>query len=177
MSFKLIHVRDHRRRAPERPHASEYAQRDPVRRQRAIRFECPIERSEASGGDLHAGFYVYAMKKPEIGEGRVSGQVHPIPDDVREALLAAKTPREMESIIAEAEPRLAAMDNRSFLDCDEAANLMIAALRAHGIPHIMVIGESDEGSSHAYVIVDGRRYDPTHQGYGDGHIESATRWP
>src|SRR5947199_3646493 len=87
-----VHVRDHIRRAPERPYASEFARRDPVRRQRPIRFECPIERSEVSGGDLHAGFYVYAMKKPEIGEGKVRGQVHPIPEDVKERLLAAKTP-------------------------------------------------------------------------------------
>jgi len=137
------------------------------RRQRPIQFECPVERSEASGGTLEPGFYVYSR-----GGGQVS-----IPEFAREKILRAKTPRGIELAVSQEESYIASQAGREFLDCDEAANLMSAGLRAKGIPHIMVVGESDEGSSHAYIIVDDKRYDPTHQGYGDGHIEMATRWP
>jgi len=136
-----------------------------VRRHRGIRFACPIKRGDAPAPK----FVIYGMKT----EG---GEI-PIPDDLKRRLLAAKGPIEIERLIAEAEPQLAAMDNREFLDCDEAANLMAATLREKGIAHIAVIGESDEGSSHAYIIVKGRRFDPTKQGYGSGEIEEATKWP
>lgn len=133
------------------------------RRARPIQISCPIE--TVSAGRLEPGFFVYKR----------SGGTIPIPEDLKARLLAAKGPQEIERLIAEAEPQLAALDGRDFLDCDEAANLMSATLRAKRIPHLSVIGESDEGSSHAYVIVRGRRYDPTKQGYGSGKIESAER--
>ena len=85
------------------------------------------------------------------------------------------------SVISRMERHLAKARGRigedALLDCDEAAAILCAILQRKGIDHIDALGKSDEGSSHAWVIVNGINYDPTEQGYGNGNYESgAWHW-
>lgn len=92
-----------------------------------------------------------------------------IPLYINRKLNQAKTPEEIEQIIGEHEPELAQLLNPldEFLVCDSAAELMADVLQAKGIKCRVVCGISDYGDSHSYVVVDGARYDPTCQGFGD----------
>lgn len=73
------------------------------------------------------------------------------------------------AVIAHRERELAAeMDHGEYICCDEAASIMSQLLRERGIHHEVVVGSSDEGSSHAWVRIAGRNFDPTEQGFGDG---------
>lgn len=93
-----------------------------------------------------------------------------VPNWINERLHAAKTPEEIEEIIGECEPDLAHLfdADSDFLVCDSAAELMFDVLMSKGIKCRIECGVNDYGDSHSYVVVaDGKRYDPTHQGYGD----------
>ena len=85
-------------------------------------------------------------------------------------ILLANTPEEIEKIISDNESNIANSINpnkEGYLDCDEACDIMHYFLQIKKIPHQLIIGKSDEGSSHAYVKIGEHRYDPTHQGFGD----------
>ena len=58
-----------------------------------------------------------------------------------------------------------------YWDCDVMADRLSARLQQRGIPHQVVLGNSDEGSSHVWVRVGDRNLDPTRQGFGDGTFE------
>lgn len=58
-----------------------------------------------------------------------------------------------------------------YWDCDIVANRFSDLLIEARVPHQLAVGYSDEGSSHAWVIVDGENLDPTEQGFGSGLIE------
>lgn len=91
-----------------------------------------------------------------------------VPQHINKLLLDAQTPEEIERIISEHETELAQLNSDEFLVCDSAAELMADVLRQKGIGYQIICGINDEGSSHAYVRVGGRNYDPTHQGFGEG---------
>ena len=94
-----------------------------------------------------------------------AGKYIPVPDEIQLQLEQAKTPREVNDVIKRGEPQLAAYaGGEEYLACDVVADLMIAVLRSKGIRAEGVVGYSDEGSFHAWVEVDGKRYDPTGQG-------------
>lgn len=97
-----------------------------------------------------------------------------IPVEIRRELIAAENPTDLCRRIRKHEAALARLDrgeaHAEFLDCDEAANIMSAVLRAWRVPHCGVVGHSWEGSSHAWVRVGRRNYDPTEQGMLGGKI-------
>jgi hypothetical protein len=107
-----------------------------------------------------------------------------VPPVVYEALRIADTPTKLSNIVAryehlivrERDPGRAGGPDEGYLDCDEAAVLLGWALESHRIPYEGVVGESDEGSSHAWVRVNGRNYDPTHQGFGRGYYYVCDRY-
>ena len=100
-----------------------------------------------------------------------------LPSDARAELEGADSPEEMTEALAKHERLLAQgiakalrgkwWAHEEYLSCDQAADYLSWMLRRKGIPHIKVIGYSDEGSSHAWVRVGGRDYDPTRQGCSD----------
>jgi len=63
-------------------------------------------------------------------------------------------------------------EGSEYLQCDECASLLSGYLWDKGIPHYYVIGKSDEGSSHAFIVVEGRVYDPTDQGFHPSYPET-----
>lgn len=67
--------------------------------------------------------------------------------------------------------------HEGYLFCDHAAELMHQLLSRRGIAHDLVTGKSDAGDSHSFVMVNGHRYDPTAQGFGDGTGETVTHFP
>lgn len=95
----------------------------------------------------------------------------PIPTNINQALIKASTPEEIEIILSDGEKQIADMLNKDdldgYLDCDQVADLMSQVLTYKNIQHHIVIGKSDEGSSHAYIKIGEKRYDPTHQGFND----------
>ena len=100
-----------------------------------------------------------------------------LPRDVSAELECADSEEAMLSALAKQERRLAQGIARAlgrkwwqyeeYLPCDQAADYLSWMLRRKGVPHIVVVGHSDEGSSHAWVRVRGRDYDPTRQGCSD----------
>lgn len=101
---------------------------------------------------------------------------NPLKDKVKSKLLAAETPEQIEKAIADNEKAIADTYDKNlegYLDCDMAADLMHYLLKKRNIDHQLIIGKSDEGSSHAYVKIGNKRYDPTKQGFGnmkDEHV-------
>jgi hypothetical protein len=104
------------------------------------------------------------------------GVIYRLPAEIADQLNNAQTPEDVELIIAKKERAIAKLIHSPtypYIYCDHAAELMSRALARKGIIHRLVVGWCDEGSSHAYVIVNGKRYDPTHQGFGNGQIEDS----
>ena len=58
-----------------------------------------------------------------------------------------------------------------YWDCDEMAERLSKRLSRWRVSHQLVLGHSDEGSSHVWVRVGERNLDPTKQGFGDGVFE------
>lgn len=93
-----------------------------------------------------------------------------VPPRVAKELDQASTPEEIEKVISDNESLLASVcvgPEEEFLYCDHAADLMSNVLTKKGIAHEVVTGRSDEGSAHLYIKIGDKRYDPTHQGFGD----------
>lgn len=64
---------------------------------------------------------------------------------------------------------------RQYLSCDEAADILSAALRLRGFSHEVVIGYTRHNESHAWIRANGRDLDPTNQGTFRGEV--VERWP
>lgn len=93
-----------------------------------------------------------------------TGKYIPVPYRVDAQLRAARTPQEVNEVLKRTEKELAGAGGEEFLACDVVADLMVDVLKYHGYRAKGVVGYSDEGSFHAWVEVDGVRYDPTEQG-------------
>lgn len=92
-----------------------------------------------------------------------------LPEVVKRRLARANTPEEISEILSQEEARIARFQkgaSAEFLDCDEVANILSQELKKRCLPHVSMLGESDEGSSHVWVEVRGKRLDPTKQGFG-----------
>lgn len=91
---------------------------------------------------------------------------YPVPAHLNELLEQAKTPEILEMLLSEYETDLARLDNDcdEFLVSDSAVELMADVLRSKGIGYQIICGTNDEGNSHSYIQVGGKKYDPTYQG-------------
>lgn len=101
--------------------------------------------------------------------GTVSQETFLVPQCINAKLLLAKTPEEIEHIISKHESELAALLNPvdEYLVCDTAAELMAEVLSSKGFSFRIVCGVNDNGDSHSYVQVGDKKYNPTHQGFGN----------
>lgn len=91
--------------------------------------------------------------------------------DQRRLLLAAQNTSQLCVRLREIEYDVAARwkgESREYLDCDEMAVLLSDVLRVWHVPHAVVLGYSDEGSSHCWVRIGESDVDPTEQGFGSG---------
>lgn len=118
----------------------------------------------------------------EVGDDPDASLRASVPPIVYEALRKADTPARLSNVVSKYEKAIAYQDpgrkkgGEEYLDCDEAAVLFGWALEIHQIPHETAIGESDEGSSHAWIRVNDVNYDPTHQGFGRGYYFVTDRY-
>ncbi len=97
-----------------------------------------------------------------------------IPKHITNLLKSARTPEEIESIIADKEQEIADFldPDMGYLWCDHTAQLMHQVLKYKKIPHQVVVGTTNDNiQSHSYIKVGNKRYDPTKQGFGDCTIE------
>lgn len=89
-----------------------------------------------------------------------------VPQRISDELKAARTPDEVQDVLKRREKDLARNYDKhdEYLSCDNVADLMVQVLKSKGIRAKGVVGYSDEGSSHVWVEVGGKKYDPTEQG-------------
>lgn len=111
----------------------------------------------------------------------VDGRRIGLPPAVTARLVLAASAREVCQVVREEEATLALLcpalqrlggpGPSPYLWCDQAADLVSDLLRAKGLAHETVVGDCDEGSSHAWVRANGENLDPTDQGFGDGSFK------
>lgn len=96
--------------------------------------------------------------------------IKPMGKSVYSYIDSFQTPEEISQAISDKEKEIANRldkNKEGYLDCDEATDIMGYFLKKKDIRHKVIIGKSDEGSSHAYIKIGDKRYDPTNQGFGD----------
>jgi len=124
---------------------------------------------------------VYSARKAEKRELRIEFDNIVVPGEITSRLERATTPDQINDIIKAEETGLAKLVHKGaseYLFCEQCAHVFSETLKHKGIAHEVVQGKSDEGSTHQWIRVDGKNYDPTEQGYGDGKykvIESARK--
>jgi hypothetical protein len=115
----------------------------------------------------------------------IDGSHIALPAAIAARLAGAVTAQDVEQILREEETALALICPRLqsllrepslYLWCDQAADLFSDVLRWKGLAHECVVGFCDEGSSHAWVRVNGLNLDPTDQGFGAGKFEVYSRY-